>query len=307
MSDSLGFCKYGIISKEIYKLLANELLGEEQYNKIFTRYEDMKSNFFNYPKYYVKGDRKEWKFSEGLTPFQPAGYDSYYTDTTAVPIPITHPDFIDLTVREKKRGAIGLDFPTWFHVNEYNPFIMIISQDPLRDAYWYGDREGTCEDFICSDAIVSSPFGLQDSNHREKGNGGKRIWLLVQSLIKRGYNVYLTDCRKYFVYDHKESDQYTTPEKKKIYRDILKKEIEIVKPKLIVTLGYSATNYCKMLLGKDERLSGFLPHLSGAANGAIKLFFKEYLDIVPHNIEDQVELYAKYIEKLISEKYNSNE
>lgn len=300
MKDNLGFCKYGSISKEIYKLLATELLGDEQYNKIFTRYEDMKSNFFNYPKYYVKGTRKEWIFSEGLAPFQPDGYDSYYTDTTAVPIPITHPDFIDLTVRIEKRGAIGLDFPTWFITNENYPFIMLVSQDPLRDPKWYGDKMN--EKFISNDAIISSPFGLQDSHHREKGNGGERIWLLVQSLIKRGYNVYLTDCRKYFIFDHKESDKYTTSEKKEIYRDILKKEIEIVNPQLIVTLGHSATNYCKMLLSNDERLSGFLPHLSGAANGAIKLFLKEHFNSIPQNIEEQVELYTQYIEQLVNEK-----
>lgn len=299
MSESLGFCKFGTISKEIYNLLASKLLGKEQYDKIFTRYEDMKANFFNYPKYYVKGNRSEWIFSEGLTPFQPNGYDSYYTDTTAVPIPITHPDFIDLTVRKEKRGAIGLDFPIWFQVNEDNPFIMIVAQDPLRNAYWYGDRNGECEDFICNDAIVSSPFGLQDSNHREKGNGGKRIWLLVQSLIKRGYNVYLTDCRKYFVYDHKESDKYTTSEKNEIYKDILNKEIEIIKPKLIVTLGHSAAIYCKMLLGKDERQSGYLPHLSGAANGAINNFFKYKLNKVPQNIEEQVDLYVNFIDQMI--------
>ena len=33
-------------------------------------------------------------------------------DTITVPIPITHPDFKDLTTRTEKRGAIGLDLPT---------------------------------------------------------------------------------------------------------------------------------------------------------------------------------------------------
>lgn len=300
--STLGFCENKGIATKIYDLLANEILGNEQYHKIVGRYEDMRANFNNFPKDYVKGDRKEWIFSNDLEPFKPQGRLSYYSDTTAIPIPITHPDFKDLTLRKEKRGAIGLDLPTWFNVSETNPFIMIVAQDPLRNAYWYGDRNGTSEDFICNDAIVSTPFGIHDANHRERGNGGKRIWMLVNELIKTGYGVYLTDCRKYFVYNHEESDKYTTPEKREIYKNILKKEIEIVTPQLIVTLGHSATNYCKLLLGENNRQSGYLPHLSGAANGAIKSFFKEHLNKIPQNIEDQVELYAKYIEKLVSEK-----
>lgn len=302
MDNKLGFCENKTIAKAIYSLLATEILGKEQYDKIVTLYKDMHNNFYNYPKKFATGERKEWVFSEGLMPFKPIGYDSYYLDTTAVPIPITHPTFIDLTMRKKGegRGAIGLDFPTWFSQSDSAPFIMIIAQDPLRNAVWYGDKKS--ENFLCNEAVVSTPFGLQDAKYRERGNGGKRIWVLVQELLQFGYGVYLTDCRKYFVYSHEESNKYTTTEKVEKYKKILQKEIEIIKPVLIVTLGHSSTDYCRMLLGKDKRLSGYLPHLSGTANGAIKTFIKKNFGIEPQGAEQQAKLYARYIDKKVKEK-----
>ncbi len=302
---NFGFCENEIISHRIQELIAKNLLGVEQSDKIERRYDDMRNNFFNYPKDFVTGGKKEWEFSEGLEPFTPKGRVFYYGDTTAVPIPITHTNFIDLTTRAKGqgRGAIGLDLPTWFYQSAEAPFIMIVTQDPLRNAEWYGDKGNTTyhtdkydETFLCLDAVVSSPFGLQDAHHREKGNGGKRMWLLVQALLERGYNVYLTDCRKFFVYNHNQSDKYTTAEKMDIYRNILLEEIEIINPKLIVTLGNSANKSCRELLGDDKRLSSYMPHFCGTAGHKIKEFFKLSSKT---DIEGLAALYADYIETLV--------
>lgn len=60
-------------------------------------------------------------------------------DTITVPIPITHPDFKDLTTRTEKRGAIGLDLPTWFNLKNTDKRIMLVAQDPLRGNTWYSD------------------------------------------------------------------------------------------------------------------------------------------------------------------------
>ena len=294
--NSFGFCENETISHRIQELIANNLLGVEQLDKIERRYDDMRNNFFSYPKDFVTGSKKEWEFSEGLEPFTPKGRDFYYSDTTAVPIPITHTNFIDLTTRAKGqgRGAIGLDLPTWFYQSSEAPFIMIVAQDPLRSAKWYGDKED--EKYICRDVIVSSPFGLQDAHHREKGNGGKRVWLLVQKLLERGYNVYLTDCRKFFVYDHHESDVYTTAEKMNIYSAILKAEIEIVNPKLIVTLGHDADKTCRGLLGDNCLLSGYIPHFCGTAGHRIAEFFELQGKT---DINELAQLYADHIEALV--------
>ena len=283
MENNFGFCEDAHFARKIYDILADDLLGRAQRDIIETRYNDMRLNFNNYPKDSAK-ERPAWQFSEGLQPFRPGNRTNPYSDTTAVPIPITHPDFMDLTARTEKRGAIGLDLPTWFQLTDGLPRIMLVAQDPLRSAEWYGGdprKEGkpnlkygivTDENRICVDAIVSSPFGLHDAKHREKGNGGKRMWLLVNELLGKGYGVYLTDCRKYFVYSHEESDKYTSDEKTALYKRILQKEIAVVKPQKIVALGSDARKYCASM-GIEICPEQPLPHFSGAAGKQIKDYF----------------------------------
>ena len=116
--------------------------------------------------------------------------------------------------------------------------------------------------------------------------------LLVEKLIEHGYGVYITDCRKYFVYDHKESAAYSST-KMELYKSILEKEIEIIKPSCIVAMGNQAHNYCRELLGNDHRLE-YVPHFSGAATWKAKDFFD-----IPKNqkvsVEELAEKYAEYI------------
>ena len=125
-------------------------------------------------------------------------------------------------------------------------------------------------------------------------NGGGRMALLVEKLIEHGYGVYLTDCRKYFVYDHKESDIYSL-KKKAIYKRILEKEISIIRPGCIVAMGNQAYSYCKELLGNDPRVK-YAPHFSGAATWKAKDFF----DIPPEQKVSIEELAEKYVEYIIS-------
>ena len=266
-------------------MLANDILGKEQLEKIKLRYDDMYRNFFNYSKEeagkLIKSGTEAcvWEFSKGVEPFTPKGWTRYYEDTITVPIPITHPDFKDLTTRTEKRGAIGLDLPTWFNLKNTDKRIMLVAQDPLRGNTWYSDvdkfpkgKTGCKENYICIDALVASPFGLHGKSWRDKKNGGGRMALLVEKLIEHGYGVYLTDCRKYFVYDHKESAEYSK-EKKSIYKAILQKEIGIVNPQRIVAVGNEAYDYCHELIGDDVRLL-HVPHISGLAAKKTKDFFR---------------------------------
>ena len=168
------------IACRIYDMLANDILGKEQMEKIKLRYDDMYRNFFNYSKDEAqKLGLKDaiWEFSSGVEPFTPTGWNRYYEDTITVPIPITHPDFKDLTTRTEKRGAIGLDLPTWFNLKNNDKRIMLVAQDPLRDNTWYSDidkfpkgKTGCKEDYICIDALVASPFGLHGKSWRDKKN-----------------------------------------------------------------------------------------------------------------------------------------
>ena len=269
--ENSGFCENEQIAKKIYELIANNLLGIEQLKKIQDRYDDMRSNFNNVAEDYIGDDRKAWTFSEGLYPFTPKNSTKPYSNTTAVPIPITHPDFIDLTTRTEKRGAIGLDLPTWFNMHGH-PVIMLVAQDPLRSAKLYGETERDGDDHLCTDAVVSSPFGLHDAKYRGNGKGGKRMWLLVKELIGKGYGVYLTDSRKYFVYSHEESVKYTSKEKAARYKAILSEEIAIIKPQKIVAFGLVAKNYCNSI-GRKTYPEQPLPHFSGRPGNRIKAYF----------------------------------
>ena len=293
------------IACRIYEMLANDILGKEQLEMIKLRYDDMYRNFFNYSKEeagkLIKSGTEAcvWEFSKGVEPFTPKGWNRYYEDTITVPIPITHPDFKDLTTRTEKRGAIGLDLPTWFNLKNTDKRIMLVAQDPLRGNTWYSDvdkfpkgKTGCKENYICIDALVASPFGLHGKSWRDKKNGGGRMALLVEKLIEHGYGVYLTDCRKYFVYDHKESAEYSK-EKKSIYKAILQKEIGIVNPQRIVAVGNEAYDYCHELIGDDAR-SLHVPHISGLAAKKQKIFF-ELDENRKTTIEELVERYAKYI------------
>lgn len=287
-------------------MLANDILGKEQLEKIKLRYDDMYRNFFSYSKEeagkLIKSGTEAcvWEFSKGVEPFTPKGWNRYYEDTITVPIPITHPDFKDLTTRTEKRGAIGLDLPTWFNLKNTDKRIMLVAQDPLRDNTWYSDvdnpdvpeKTGCKENYICIDALVASPFGLHGKSWRDKKNGGGRMALLVEELIEHGNGVYLTDCRKYFVYDHKESAEYSK-KKKNIYKAILQKEIGIVNPQRIVAVGNEAYDYCHELIGDDARLL-HVPHISGLAAKKQKIFF-ELDENKKTTIEELVERYAKYI------------
>lgn len=288
------------IACRIFEILANDVLGVEQLEKIRLRYYDMHRNFFYYPKEEAERLGPEagvWSFSKGLEPFRPKGWTRCYEDTTTVPVPITHQVFKDLTERTEKRGAIGLDLPTWFNLKDNERRIMIISQDPLRNNIWYSDTDktplgktGYKEDYICNDALLSSPFGLHNRSWRDNRRGGGRMKLLVEQLIEYGYGVYLTDCRKYFVYDHEESDIYSSG-KKDFYKSILKKEVDIIKPTCIVAMGNQAHGYCVELLGDDHRLK-YVPHFSGAATWRAK---KEFGIESRVTIEELAVIYAKKI------------
>lgn len=290
------------VAERIYSLLSDDILGTEQYEKIKLRYYDMKRNFFKYSKEEAEKSARPteaWTFSPGVEPFKPKNWEHYYSDTITVPIPITHPDFKDLTERKEKRGAIGLDIPTWFNLKDNDKRVMIIAQDPLRGNVWYSDidkfpsgKTGNREDYVCIDALIASPFGLHGKSWRDNKRGGGRMKLLVEKLIIKDYGVYLTDCRKYFVYDHAESAEYSL-KKKDLYKKILEKEIEIIKPEYIVALGNQAYNYCKELLDNDNRLK-YVPHFSGAATWKAKEYFG-----IPKgqkvSIEELAERYAEYI------------
>lgn len=114
--------------------------------------------------------------------------------------------------------------------------------------------------------------------------------LLVEQIVNSGYGVYLTDANKFFIHDHKTTDIFSAAQID-VYAEIIRREIEIVKPTVIVCLGRRAERMCKKM-GILNILA--LPHLSGTARGAIVKRFPK-LKNVGATAENIAEEYAKEI------------
>ena len=114
--------------------------------------------------------------------------------------------------------------------------------------------------------------------------------LLVMGLVANGYGIYLTDANKFFIYDHKTTDEFSDVHIDD-YAKIMRQEIEIVKPTVIVCLGRSAERMCNKM-GLQNILA--LPHLSGTARGAIIRKFSR-LEEIGATAENIAEEYAREI------------
>lgn len=103
-------------------------------------------------------------------------------------------------------------------------------------------------------------------------------------------DIYLTDANKFFIYDHKTTDKFSDAHIDE-YAEVMRQEIEIVKPTVIVCLGRSAERMCKRI-GLRNILA--LPHLSGTARGAIVRKFPR-LEEIGATAENIAEEYAREI------------
>ena len=265
------FCNECGLSYDVPHLVAEWLLGVEYLHRIENRYKQMRKCYDH--------TYAEWQkvFTEYLKPF------NGYSDTTSVTIPLGDTQ-LGSDIKALHKGAIGVDLPTWFNIQD-NKHIMIVAQDPLRSNKWYGE---------CFDAVISSPFGQQDLGHRQRANGGKMMSLLVERLVSNGYGIYLTDANKFFIHDHKTTDMFSAAHID-VYVEIIRREIEIVKPAVIVCLGKRAEILCKRM-GLSNILA--LPHLSGTARGAIVRRFPK-LESIGATAENIAEEYEKAIMKSI--------
>lgn len=125
------FCNECGLFYDIPHLVAERLLGVECLHRIENRYEQMRKCY--------NCTCAEWQgvFTEDLKPF--CGYD----DTTSVTIPIDNSQ-LGADIKALHKGAIGVDLPTWFNVQD-NKHIMIVAQDPLRNNKYYGECSNECK------------------------------------------------------------------------------------------------------------------------------------------------------------------
>lgn len=169
---------------------------------------------------------------------------------------------------------LGIDLPIWFGDHSSASKIMIVALDPKRD---HG-----------SDLItLGSIFAL----HMEENRTSQRnYWNFIKPLLENNF-VYLTDIFKiyYEATDDKNAKfflsnkdkEFTYPDKKPylLHKELLEREISIINPNKIITLGEDSKKAIKKIKGisthelnftKDDIDYIFLPHISRRVTQSIK-------------------------------------
>lgn len=207
----------------------------------------------------------------------------------------------------KEATHLGIDFPIWFDLKNNEPSnIMLLGLDPLRSHCFPDDK-----------VWLGTPYALHCSEFRESYRYTKKYFDFIQQLsIENG--VYITDASKVF-YRLKDNRSTNSVDfwQQPIHFEILKKEIEIVNPKLIITLGsvaahimsgtrikstdkinFQLATYNKNIdenlnLGSTPLLC--LPHLSNANNSNINKFLN--INIADFKNKTQVESYLELVKE----------
>ena len=169
----------------------------------------------------------------------------------------------------------GIDLPAWFGDDFSKKKVMILGIDPLRNKKGFKNE---CEkrnslnsvipleviyDSIENEVIIGTPYALHLSEARE----GKCsvYWSFIEVLIENHF-VYCTDVFKTYYYnDEKDIRSYRDEEftiKNKNHRDLLKKEIELIKPDVIIAFGNLVEFFLKDINLTTKVIK--LPHPSGA-------------------------------------------
>lgn len=151
-------------------------------------------------------------------------------------------------------SLLGIDFPIWFNTpGENKDKVMILGIDPLRNEKVFKNMKAK----LLEQVIIGTPYGLHEPKFREGGKQ-KDYWHLIRKLSDNNF-VYLTDIYKTFFYTTTDQskrirsyDYYSGNGLSENHISLLKKEIELIKPDLIVTFG--GISYSK-LMNENRKLT----------------------------------------------------
>lgn len=157
-------------------------------------------------------------------------------------------------------NILGFDVPTLITLNNKKPIsniVMVVSQDPKRTERYKGMLS------------LSSPFGFHDKSYRSSPRKGFMTPLVCKALEESPDTaLYFTDCNKLFTTDGKGILKSATNK----YPKILKKEIELIKPRCIIAHGRAAGSILEKI-GYD---SHYVPYIG---NSRMKLEEREHTKI----------------------------
>ena len=139
----------------------------------------------------------------------------------------------------------GIDLPTWF--GDYNNNkIIVLGIDPLRSQKVFQE---TGADFK-RDVILGTPYAFHEKLSREKDC--KSYWTFVDGLVNSNNFVYCTDIFKtYYFNEENKTRSYLDSDytKNPNHLFILKQELELIQPDIIIVFGHLAHNF---LLNKKK-------------------------------------------------------
>lgn len=142
------------------------------------------------------------------------------------------------------KSIIGLDMPVLVtdpkRKEESKGTVVILAQDPLR-----GSSKSTVQ--TAKDIVLGLPFALQDGNAKGctsviRGSNNS----IVEHLISKGYDVYLTDIFKLYMRELQNNKVYPDENLYNEYLDLLRQELKQVGPAFVLTIGKEASRVMGM-------------------------------------------------------------
>lgn len=212
------------------------------------------------------------------------------------------PVFKNLLQSKSFLKNIGIDLPFWFGDFNSTNKTMVVALDPKRNRQEHNEIS------------VNTIFSV----HTEEGKNTNRndYWSFVSFLAKTGF-IYLTDIYKIYYETRDKNGNVLLSNKDKSFitgdcyeqnKSILQKEIEIVKPQRIITLGLGAANAVKRIKGvvtdqinfknENEELEYiFLPHISRTVTQSIRTIGNLYKGLGIITQREEIELIGSSILK----------
>jgi hypothetical protein len=180
-------------------------------------------------------------------------------------------------IKEKNVRTIGIDFPILLSKGKNRPVLMICAMDPLRDDV--SDHASKINEIS-----FWVPFSIINSMESKQNKPSDRSNLSFFHTLLETHDIYVTDIFKVF-FREGQSISNTQKEFKKlsVHKDILERELKIVNPQAILTLGNDARDaICQIMdfkppvwsdaihcaISKENFNVIMVPHISGSARGA---------------------------------------
>lgn len=212
---------------------------------------------------------------------------------------------------QKKSVLKGVDLPTWFG-DFNNKRIVILGIDPLRNHKVFKEAEAD----VKNDVILGTPYAFHEKSARDKDC--KSYWTLVEGLKNANNFVYCTDIFKTYYYNEIDKIRsYRDPDytKNLNHLKILKQELELVQPDIIIVFGQLAHTF--LLNKKCPKISQSIldtKSIYSTANKSAEVYTVLHLSKTPRgnnfkiflenngintkaiNVEDRVQCAEKYLD-----------